>query len=317
MKITFQHFQNEGIIALDTQMMRPLMVSSHLILQNGKAAFVDVGASSSIPNLLKGLSEHSLSKADVEYVIVTHIHLDHAGGVGVLMNQLPKAKLVVHPRGSRHMIDPSKLIAGATAVYGPEEMSKTYGEILPVLEDRVIVAEDGFQLDFDGRILEFWDTPGHARHHLCIIDHLTSSIFTGDSFGLSYREFDYNDQVFILPTTSPVQFDPDEMKATIWRIAKFQPEAVYLTHFGRLDYRESLAEDLLRMVDAHVEIGQRAAKLEKTVKLEQIKRDLWEMLWKEAQKHSCPLDEHQAHQLLALDWELNAKGLVSWLERTA
>ena len=317
MKITFQHFQNEGIIALDTQMMRPLMVSSHLILQNGKAAFVDVGASPSIPNLLKGLSEHSLSKADVEYVIVTHIHLDHAGGVGVLMNQLPKAKLVVHPRGSRHMIDPSKLIAGATAVYGPEEMSKTYGEILPVLEDRVIVAEDGFQLDFDGRILEFWDTPGHARHHLCIIDHLTSSIFTGDSFGLSYREFDYNDQVFILPTTSPVQFDPDEMKATIWRIAKFQPEAVYLTHFGRLDYRESLAEDLLRMVDAHVEIGQRAAKLEKTVKLEQIKRDLWEMLWKEAQKHSCPLDEHQAHQLLALDWELNAKGLVSWLERTA
>ena len=317
MKITFQHFQNEGIIALDTQMMRPLMVSSHLILQNGKAAFVDVGASPSIPNLLKGLSEHSLSKADVEYVIVTHVHLDHAGGVGVLMNQLPKAKLVVHPRGSRHMIDPSKLIAGATAVYGPEEMSKTYGEILPVLEDRVIVAEDGFQLDFDGRILEFWDTPGHARHHFCIIDHLTSSIFTGDSFGLSYREFDYNDQVFILPTTSPVQFDPDEMKATIWRIAKFQPEAVYLTHFGRLDYRESLAEDLLSMVDAHVEIGQRAAKLEKTVKLEQIKRDLWEMLWKEAQKHSCPLDEHQAHQLLALDWELNAKGLVSWLERTA
>ena len=317
MKITFQHFQNEGIIALDTQMMRPLMVSSHLILQNGKAAFVDVGASPSIPNLLKGLSEHSLSKADVEYVIVTHIHLDHAGGVGVLMNQLPKAKLVVHPRGSRHMIDPSKLIAGATAVYGPEEMSKTYGEILPVLEDRVIVAEDGFQLDFDGRILEFWDTPGHARHHLCIIDHLTSSIFTGDSFGLSYREFDYNDQVFILPTTSPVQFDPDEMKATIWRIAKFQPEAIYLTHFSRLDYKESLAEDLLRMVDAHVEIGQRAAKLEKTVKLEQIKRDLWEMLWKEAQKHSCPLDEHQAHQLLALDWELNARGLVSWLERTA
>ncbi|MGA1538694.1 MAG: MBL fold metallo-hydrolase, partial [bacterium] len=265
MKITYRHFQNEGIIALDTQMMRPLMVSSHLILQNGKAAFVDVGASPLIPNLLKGLSEHSLSKEDVEYVIVTHVHLDHAGGVGVLMNQLPNAKLVVHPRGSRHMIDPSKLIAGATAVYGPAEMSKTYGEILPVSKDRVIVAEDGFQLDFDGRILEFWDTPGHARHHFCIIDHLTRSIFTGDSFGLSYREFDYNDQVFILPTTSPVQFDPDEMKATIRRIANFQPEAVYLTHFSRLDYRESLAEDLLSMVDAHVEIGQRAAKLEKTV----------------------------------------------------
>ena len=317
MKITYRHFQNEGIVALDTQMMRPLMVSSHLILQNGKAAFVDVGASPLIPNLLKGLSEHSLSKEDVEYVIVTHVHLDHAGGVGVFMNQLPNAKLVVHPRGSRHMIDPSKLIAGATAVYGPEEMSKTYGEILPVSKDRVIVAEDGFQLDFDGRILEFWDTPGHARHHFCIIDHLTRSIFTGDSFGLSYREFDHNDQVFILPTTSPVQFDPDEMKATIRRIANFQPEAVYLTHFSRLDYRESLAEDLLSMVDAHVEIGQRAAKLEKTVQLEQIKRDLWELIWKEAQKRSCPLDEHQAHQLLALDWELNAQGLVSWLERTA
>ena len=104
MKITYRNFQNEGIIALDTQMMRPRMVSSHLILQNGKAAFVDVGASPSIPNLLKGLTEHSLSKADVEYVIVTHVHLDHAGGVGVLMNQLSNAKLVVHPRGSRHML---------------------------------------------------------------------------------------------------------------------------------------------------------------------------------------------------------------------
>ena len=215
------------------------------------------------------------------------------------------------------MIDPSKLIAGATAVYGPDEMSKTYGEILPVPEDRVIVAEDGYQLDFDGRILEFWDTPGHARHHFCIIDHLTRSIFTGDSFGLSYREFDHNDQVFILPTTSPVQFDPDEMKTTIQRIANFQPKAVYLTHFSRLDYRESIAEDLLSMVDAHVEIGQKAAKFEKILKREQIKRDLWELLWKEAQKRSCPLNENQAQQLLALDWELNAQGLLSWLEQTA
>ena len=317
MKITYRHFQNEGIIALDTQMMRPLMVSSHLILQNGKAAFVDVGASPSIPNLLKGLSEHSLSKEDVKYIIVTHVHLDHAGGVGALIGQLPNAKLVVHPRGSRHMIDPTKLIAGATAVYGSEEMSKTYGQILPVPEDRVIVAADGFQLDFDGRILEFWDTPGHARHHFCIIDHLTRSIFTGDSFGLSYREFDHNDQVFILPTTSPVQFDPDEMKETIRRIANFQPKAVYLTHFSRIDYKNSLAEDLLNMVDAHVEIGQRAATLEKSIKLQQIKNDLWELLWNEAHKSGCPLDERQAHQLLALDWELNAQGLISWLDRTA
>jgi glyoxylase-like metal-dependent hydrolase (beta-lactamase superfamily II) len=317
MKITYQHFQKEGIITLDTQMMRPLMVSSHLILQNGKAAFVDVGASPSIPYLLQGLHEHNLSRADVEYVIVTHVHLDHAGGVGALMRQLPNAMLVVHPRGSRHMIDPSKLIAGASAVYGQEEIAKTYGEILPVHEDRVIVATDGFQLDFDGRILEFWNSPGHARHHFCIIDHQTRSIFTGDSFGLSYREFDCNEQVFILPTTSPVQFDPDEMKATIQRIADYQPQAVYLTHFSRLEFQDYLATDLLKMVDAHVEIAQRSIHFEKTIKLEQIKNDLWELLWDEALEHGCKLNEKQAYQLLALDLELNAQGLVHWLQRTA
>lgn len=317
MTVLYQHYEAEGIVALDTQMMRPIMVSSHLILQEGKAAFVDVAASPAIPHLLGALVEQGLQPEDVEYVIVTHVHLDHAGGAGALMQQLPNAKLVVHPRGARHMIDPSKLIAGATAVYGVEEMERTYGQILPIPEERVIVAEDNFILDFRGRRLHFWDTPGHAYHHFCVVDEQTRSIFTGDSFGLSYREFDHENSVFILPTTSPVQFDPEAMHATIQRIDEYQPTAVYLTHFSRVPYQSQLAVDLHELVEEHVRIAKGAAILQGPERLAQIKTELWEVFWGRIQNLGCPIEENRALELLNLDWELNAQGLVSWLERSA
>jgi glyoxylase-like metal-dependent hydrolase (beta-lactamase superfamily II) len=312
----YQQFA-DGIVALDTHMMRPIMVSSHLILEGGKAAFVDVGPSTSAPHLLAALSDLGLQREDVWYVLATHVHLDHAGGVGVMMRELPNATLVVHPRGARHMIDPSKLIAGATAVYGEEEIKRTYGEILPVPEERVVIAEDNFTLDFNGRPIHFWDTPGHAKHHNCIVDEKTRSVFTGDAFGLSYREFDSEDQVFILPTTSPVQFDPEDMHATIDRVANYQPSAVMLTHFSRLSWSDQLASDLHELVDAHVAAAESARHLQGDKRVPVIKEALWRALWTKIQQRQAPVTAERAQELLALDWELNAQGLICWLDRTS
>ena len=224
--IEFDH----GISAIDTGFFRPQFDASHLILHNGRAAFFDVGTNSSIPRLLDALKAKNLSVEAVDWVILTHVHLDHAGGAGLLMQQLPNAKLVVHPRGARHMVDPSALIAGATAVYGAEEIARSYGTLVPVPAERVVEASDGHVVDLSGRELLCLDTPGHARHHICIWDAMSRAFFTGDTFGLSYREFDTDKGAFIVPTSTPVQFEPDALHASIDRMLCFEPQQMFLTH---------------------------------------------------------------------------------------
>ena len=185
-----------------------------------------------------------LARERVRYVIPTHVHLDHAGGAGLLMRALPNAKLVVHPRGARHLIDPGKLIAGASAVYGADAVQRMYGEIAPVPEARVIVADDGLRLPDGDGALEFIDSPGHARHHFCVWDAASRGFFTGDSFGLSYREFDTAAGPFVMPTTTPVQFEPEAWRQTLARLLAYAPQWMYLTHYGRVGEVPRLAREL-------------------------------------------------------------------------
>ena len=245
-----------GIHAIDTAFQRDHFDAAYLIVENGRAAFVDCGTNHSVPRLLAALAEAGLTPADVDWLLVTHVHLDHAGGAGALMARLPNARLVVHPRGAPHMIDPSRLIAGATAVYGEEEMTRSYGDIIGVPEARVVVAEDGHVVDFNGRPLLCIDTPGHARHHYCVWDARSRGWFTGDTFGLSYRELDSSNGPFVLPTTSPVQFEPEALKASITRLLSYRPQSMYLTHYGCVSDVERLGRDLHAQIDAMVAIGQ-------------------------------------------------------------
>ena len=157
-----------GITVIDTHYYREELAASHLIVENGKAAFVDVGAAPSLPYLLHALEEKQLTPEDVEFIILTHIHLDHAGGAGTLMQACPKATLIVHPRGSIHMVNPEKLVRATIDIYGQERFDQLYREIVPVPQERVIAAEDGATIDFQGRQLHFFDTPGHAKHHFCV-----------------------------------------------------------------------------------------------------------------------------------------------------
>ena len=207
-----------GISAIDTGYVRPRFDASHLVVENGRAAFVDVGTTHSAPGLLTALEAQGLPPGAVDYVIVTHVHLDHAGGAGEMMRRLPQARLVVHPRGAWHMVDPSKLWAGASAVFGKEFVLRSYGAPVPVDASRVVEATDGFTLELGGRPLRFLDTPGHARHHFCVWDETSRSMFTGDTFGLSYRELASARGAFVLPTTTPVQFEPEALLASIDRL---------------------------------------------------------------------------------------------------
>lgn len=302
-----------GILCLDTLQERPGLACCYLVRRGQEYAFIETGTSPGVPRLLAALDARGIARDRVRYVIPTHVHLDHAGGAGRLMRELPRATLVAHPRGARHLIDPSKLVAGATAVYGAAAVQAMYGEILPIPAERVLAAEDGRRLPLgDGELL-FLDTPGHARHHFCIWDGASRGFFTGDTFGLSYREFDGPGGAFLFPTTTPVQFEPDAWFTTLDRLLSFAPERMYLTHYGCVENVARLADDLragLRRYTALAAPLARAPDRHARL-LEALMRDAMAAL----RALRGPLPEPRARELLAFDMELNAQGLEVWLDR--
>ena len=304
---------NNGIIAFDAGYVRPVLAAIHMIVDEGRVALVDTGSNDSLPNLLAALEQLNLPRSAVDYIILTHIHLDHAGGAGTLMRELPNAKLVVHPRGSRHMAEPAKLVAGVTAVYGKDYVDEVYGEILPIPAERIIDAHDGLTLSLGLRELLLIDTPGHAKHHICIVDRKSGSIFTGDMFGLSYREFDVDGRQFIFPTTSPTQFDAAEMHASIDRLISFAPTAMYLTHYAQVHDVPAQAAALRRRLDAFVAIAEQHAQAGEA-RHALIKQGLTDYLLAEIRAHGCTLPDADIIEVLATDLELNAQGLAYWLD---
>lgn len=303
-----------GIIAFDAGYVRPILAAIHLIVDDGRAALVDTGSNDSLPHVRVALDKAGVSPEAVDYIILTHIHLDHAGGAGTLMREFPNARLVVHPRGSRHMAEPSKLVAGVTAVYGEEYVDKVYGDILPIPAERIIDAHEGLVLQLGGRTLRMLDTPGHAKHHICIVDEKAKAIFTGDMFGLSYREFDVDGRQFVMPTTTPSQFDPADMHASIDRLMAEQPTAMYLTHYAQLTGLPEKAADLHRRLDAMLAIAEAHAG-DGEARHEAIKREQAAYLLAELRAHGCTLPEATIMDIFATDIELNAQGMEIWLDQ--
>lgn len=303
-----------GISIIDSGYHRCGLAAFYLIRQGDQAAFIDTGTAHSLPHALAALHANGLSDEQVAYVIPTHVHLDHAGGAGAMMREFPNAKLVVHPRGARHLIDPSKLAAGVAEVYGAAQAEKSFGTLMPIPAERVIEAPDEFRLDFNGRSLLFLDTPGHARHHVCVVDERSRSIFTGDTFGISYREFDTDNGAFIFPTTTPVQFEPVALHASIKRLLTQRPTQILLTHFGRVTEIERLAAQMHQLIDAFVKLALevKSAGAQRHGHLIEGQRAI---LLRALRAHGCRLGDIEIDSLLAMDLELNAQGIGVWLDR--
>ena len=298
-----------GINVIDSGYYSKDFAAIYLLKQNNKIALIETGNNFSIPLVEKALIEYGLGFSDVAYIIPTHVHLDHAGGAGALMHRCPNANLVVHPRGARHMIDPSKLIAGAMAVYGEKKFREYYGEIIPIDANRVIEADDNFTLDFDGRELTFIDTPGHARHHFCIWDKETKSMFTGDTFGISYRDLDRQDQVYIFPSTSPVQFDPEALVRSINRIMEYKPDRVCLTHFAALHPTPKVVNQLIEGIYFVSQLAEKYAIKEDA---EAIIEDEMMNYFLNGLKKIGLSDIDFARERLKLDVQINTQGLIYW-----
>ena len=302
----------DGITAVDTEYVRPQMDASHVVVAGNRAAIVDTGPNTAVPLILAALEKLQIAPDAVEFLFLTHVHLDHAGGAGALMRALPRATAVVHPRGAPHMLNPSKLIAGTRAVYGAELYAQLYGEILPIAAERLCIAQDGQRFAMAGRGFECIHTPGHALHHMAIVDHGATSVFTGDTFGLSYREFDTSHGAWIMPTTTPTQFDPGQLKASIIRIMQFRPRRIYLTHYSEVSECPRLANDMVDAIDEFVKIAHTAG-----FDMNRMRFDLRRLAHESLREHGCTMTDAQIDAILSKDIELNAAGLDAWLKREA
>jgi len=306
-------YQN-GIFAIDADYIRPYMATVHLVKEgeglDAEAILIDTGTSYSMPLVLQALKRERIKPEQIKAVCLTHIHLDHAGGAGELMRVLPNAKLFVHPRGTRHMIDPSKLIAGTIDVYGEDRYKKLYKEILPIDANRVVGVSDGDVLTVGKREFELIHTEGHAKHHYCLVDKTNGDAFTGDSFGVSYRETDNQNGHFIFPTTTPVHFDPDAAHASIEKIMSYGLQYVYLTHYSQRGGLQNCADQLHDDLEKYLKLTKDA--YSKTNAQEHLEKSLYQYLIERLAKHKYHGDDASIYTVIGPDTKLNAAGLMHW-----
>lgn len=280
------------------------------VIQEEKLTIVETGPSPSVKYIKEGLEKLGYTLEDLQYIIVTHIHLDHAGGVGLLLRECPNAKVVVHERGARHLIDPKRLAAGARGVYG-EQFQELFEPIVPVYEDQVIIKKEGETLTIgENCTLEFWNTPGHSNHHLSIYDPISHGIFSGDTVGIRYEQLASEGFDFYVPSTSPNQFNPTAMLASINRMKALDLDVLYFGHYGHTENVKDAFQQVEMWLPIFVE---EAREVHEEGGDYGILRDrLFAEVHNYLQSKGIS-DDHLVYGLIQLDMTISAMGLIEYV----
>lgn len=201
--------------------------TSAYLLAGEKLALIETGPTNSAPAVLEGIRSFGFNPKDISYIIITHIHLDHGGGAGTLVKEMTNAKVVVHEKGARHMIDPSILVNSSKRVFG-DLIDEWYGDVLPIEKEKIFPVKDGDKIDLgNGQMLHMIDSPGHANHHICIYSEIEQGLFTGDAAGVYIPDLDT-----VIPTTPPPEFDPDINISTMKKFMNLDLQLLLFSHFG-------------------------------------------------------------------------------------
>ncbi len=300
----------QGVFHIDAHYIKPDIASLYCVLEKNEIAIIETGTAHSLPYVKRFLDAMSLSNEQVRYVIPTHVHLDHAGGAGVMMREFPNAELVIHPRGARHMIDPGKLLAATKALYGESHFNTVYGEFPPIDEDRIIIADHETTIEFNGREFLIVDTPGHAFHHFCVVDLISRGIFSGDTFGIAYPNLVYKGKRIVLPSTTPIHFNPEKLQKSVDMLMSLQPEQIYLTHFNVLPNPAEVVDQYKSWIDKYVTLTERIKPVDDP-SLESLITAMGNMISDEFE-----LNLDQVKDQLAMDIRLNCQGLAVWYQRS-
>jgi glyoxylase-like metal-dependent hydrolase (beta-lactamase superfamily II) len=300
---------SNSIQTIDCHYYTDEFAAAYLLEEGNEAAFVDNNTNFAIPYLLSALSNKNISKENVRYLIITHIHLDHAGATSRLVQEFPNATVLAHPKAAPHVINPKRIIESASMVYGKENFIKMYGEILEVPSERVRIMQDNEVLKFGSRDLTFIYTRGHANHHFVIHDSKTNSIFTGDSFGISYPWLRNGNSPFLFPSTTPTDFHAEEARLSIDKIIKTNADIAYLTHFDSWNDMKLGAEQMLYGIDRMEKIYKELISSNKTDSELQVlgEKMILTFFEEEFTKRAIPLS---VIETVKADIQINAQGLV-------
>jgi glyoxylase-like metal-dependent hydrolase (beta-lactamase superfamily II) len=241
-----------GIRQIDTLLGGMDRMTAGFLIDGTQPALVETGSQSSVTAVTDALAAAGLGPTDLRWIIVTHIHLDHAGGVGDMAAAFPNATVVVHERGARHLVDPTRLIDSAARVYGPL-LDGLYGRMLPVPEDRLVAAADGHRVDLGaGHLLTLVDSPGHAKHHHAVLDEQTGTLLVGDAVGVKLPDLG-----ILRPATPPPDFDLEQATVSLRRFAELRPQRVVLTHYGPVENPLETLADAEEMLHQWVDVAER------------------------------------------------------------
>ena len=303
------------VITVDCDYLRPQFAAAFIrTTPEGEIAIVENNTAHAVPLILKTLALAGAKPAQVRYLLITHVHLDHAGGTSALLEACPNATVLAHPRAARHLLDPSKLIAGAQAVYGEARFLQLYGTLSPIPRDRLREMNDGETLTLGRSSLEFIHTRGHAKHHLVLHDPDAQSVFTVDAFGLAYPSLQRNG-AFVFASTSPTDFEPEEALKSIDRIISLETPSAHLTHYGEIRDLRSAAAQLRRWIEASarlVETYRHDARTSEALATT-IESELQALMTSEFSRHGLSPTSAD-RELVARDLELNAQGL-DWVAK--
>ena len=296
----------EGLYRFDTGYVRTGHTACYLVVDGGRAAIVDTGVVGNVAGLLDTLDCLGIGPEGVDYVMPTHVHLDHAGGAGALMAALPRAQLGIHPSGAGHMADPAALEAGVRDLYGDAFFDAHYAPLTPVAQERIHPLEDEAEVRIGGRRLQILHTPGHAWHQFSVLDVSSNSLIAGDAFGAGYHGFGEAGDPFLVPVSPPSQFKPDPYRQTLARIRALKPARVLPAHFPVVEAVDAGAERLEAMLDAGIEAARAA---ESVPDLESRLVDVWAAWLPEGITREACRDAY------GLDIWLSAEGLWHWREK--
>jgi len=237
-----------GLSWIDLRFLgRPHAIATAVVAGGGSLALVDPGPSSCLATLELGLQAQGLRLSDVTHLVLTHIHLDHAGATGTIVRRHPRVQVLVHERGAPHMVDPAKLLASATRLYG-DQMDRLWGEFAPVPADRLVVLVGGERVEAGGRSFDVAYTPGHASHHVSYFDRASGVAFVGDTAGVCV------DGGYVLPPTPPPDIDIEAWRESVARIEAWSPQTLFLTHFGPAPSVRPHLQTLVEHLDTHAAI---------------------------------------------------------------
>lgn len=249
---------HESVRLVDMHYIAPQKAASYILLEGGRAMIID-NTNQAIPHLEAELQRHGLGWEHVDYLVITHVHLDHAGGTGPLARLCPQATVLCHPKAARHLVNPERLILGSKGVYGEELFNELYGEIVPVAEGQVRSMADGEVLEWGSRRLRFEHALGHATHHFVVYDNVSKGVFTGDVLGAGRTRFIQGGEDWVHCVTAPPDFDAEEQKKASQRLADSGAQWAFIAHYGVFDNIPARVRELHRSLERAQAIVEAAA----------------------------------------------------------